>query len=172
MKIPLHISPANQGVQLNMLVINTNECLKILRPSLDADSQKYYQSCINLGEASLQLPFGRCRFDMAMLGECAVLRLQWGQMPVSVAGVAATQLGAAELWQFMLDLHPERLKKSARNASTRAAKRPEETPWLAVYFTQQFMADADSRSLRHLRELHKILGWAVIDYIAAQQRRN
>jgi hypothetical protein len=91
---------------------------------------------------------------------------------VSAAGVANTTLGAREIWQFLLDLRAKEIQAVFPHTCPSTSRRPRATPWTAFYLMPQFISGADLRSVRQVLELHKTIGWAVIDHISGQQSRN
>ena len=158
-------------LNLHAVLLNTNFRAPIPRRAIDTASLHRFQTRVGAGELDLNLSFGKCRLAVDLKDGNALLHLWRGRQALAAAAVATNPLGADELWQFLLDLqvgdagwgHP---------ASMPESDQPRDLPWLAVNLSPVFLASADRKMFRQLAELHWVVGWAVVEHVAKQQRRN
>lgn len=170
--IKLSKQPINSSPQtLEAVLLNTNHRSRIPQKAIVSASLQRYQTCVAVGGASLKLPFGECRLVADLKDGNALLHLWRARQILAVAGVATNSLGAADLWQFLLDLQVGP-SGWGQPAGLPAPVRPRDEPWLAVNLSPAFTASANLHMFRQISSLHWAIGWAVIEHVAEQQRRN
>jgi hypothetical protein len=158
-------SSAPTDVNLEAVLLNVNLRSSIPREAIKPASLRRYQTYIATGEATIKLPSGEYRLTVDFKDGNALLHLWREHQLMSVAGVATGPIGASELWEFLVGLHDEQ-------SGLPEPEPPHALPWLALHFTAEFVATADTRMFRQLSALHWVLGWAVLEHVAEQQRRN
>jgi hypothetical protein len=152
-------------LNLEAVLLNVNLRSSIPREAIKPGSLRRYQNHIAAGEATLKLPSGEYQLTVDLRDGNALLHLWHEQQLMSVAGVATRPIGASELWEFLVDLH-------TGASDLPEPEPPRGLPWLAVHLTEKFVVTADTRLFRQFSALHWILGWAVVEHVAEQQRRN
>lgn len=164
-------SSVSDDLCLQSVLLNLNLRAPIPRRVIDIASLHRFQTRVAVGELDLKLACGECRLMADIKDGNALLHLWRGRQAMAVAGVATNSLGAADLWQFLLDLE---IGDSGwgQPAGMPEPERPSDLPWLAVNLSPAFMADADPQKFRQVSKLFWVLGWAVVEHVAEQQRRN
>lgn len=156
---------------LQAVLLNSNMRAPIPRSAIDTKSLLRIQTRVAAGEIDLKLSFGKCRLVADIKDGNALLHLWRGRQALAAAAVATNPLGAADLWQFLLDLQTGPSGWGQADGMTEP-ERPSDLPWLAVNLSPAFLADVDPQMFRQISELHWVLGWAVVEHVAEQQRRN
>jgi hypothetical protein len=153
------------GLSLEAVLLNSDMRSTIPLEAIKPDAICRYQTFIAAGEATIHLPSGEYRLAIDFKDGNALLHLYSELMPMSIAGVATSAIGASELWQFLVDLH-------TGTTNQPEPEPPRALPWLGLNLLPEFVAAADHRMIRQFSALHWLLGWAVIEYAQTQQRRN
>jgi len=161
----LIIKPTPKKLNLEAVLLNADLRSFIPREAIKPASLLRYQGFIAEGEARIRLPSGEYRLAVDYKDGNALLHLYREQTPMSIAGVATSAIGSSELWQFLADMN-------ADIPNLPAPEPPRALPWLALNFLPEFVATADLRMVRQFSALHWVLGWAVVEHVTQQQRRN